>query len=120
MRELNIINLDEPTVKLNISDLISIFKTVLIDSLNVDLDILEVTVIAKYSNNRLHMALDTELLREKSMTSYLYLIQDIKRIFGPHIFILGTSIDTNVLINKIFSGYERYKVNTDMSLEIYY
>ena len=118
MRELNIIN--EPTVKLNVTDLISIFKAILIDSLNVDLDILEVTVVAKYSNNRLHMVLDTELLREKSMTAYLYLIQDIKRIFGPHIFALGTSIDTNVLINKVFSGYEYYKVNTDMSLEIYY
>ena len=66
------------------------------------------------------MVLDTELLREKSIASYLYLIQDIKRIFGPDIFILGASIDTNVLINKIFSGYDYYKINTDMSLELYY
>lgn len=118
MKELNIMN--EPTVILNISDLISIFKSILIDSLNVNLDILEVTVVVKYLNNRLHMVLDTELLREKSMTSYLYLIQDIKRVFGPDIFILGASIDTNVLINKIFSGYNFYRINQDMSLEIYY
>lgn len=118
MKELNIIN--EPTVVLSITDLISIFKTVLNDSLGINLDILEVTILAKYSNNRLHMVLDTELLREKSVASYLYLIQDIKRIFGPDIFVLGSSIDTNVLINKIFSGYDYYKINTDMSLELYY
>lgn len=118
MIELNIIN--EPTVKLTISEFISVFKSVLIDSLNIDLDILEVTVVAKYSNNRLHMALDTELLRESSTTSYLYLIQDIKRVFGPHIFTLGTSIDTNILINKIFSGYDCYRINEDMTIEIYY
>ena len=118
MNELNIIN--EPTIKLEVTELISIFKSILIDSLKIDLDILEVTVVVKYSNNRLHMVLDTELLREKSMTSYLYLIQDIKRIFGPGIFILGSSIDTNILINKIFSGYDYYRINSDMSLELYY
>lgn len=119
MREFTLNN-SEATVVLSVTDLISILKAILMDHLNIDLDELEVTVLAKYSNNRLHMTLDTESLREKSMYEYIQLVQDIKRIFGPYIFTVNTAIDTNILINKLFAGYDYYRINEDMNIEIYY
>lgn len=119
MREFTFNN-SEATIVLSITELISILKAVLMDHLNIDLDELEVTVLAKYSDNRLYMTLDTELLREKSMYEYIQLVQDIKRIFSPYIFVVNTAIDTNILINKLFAGYDYYRINEDMSIEIYY
>lgn len=119
MREFTLNN-SEATVVLSVTDLISILKAILMDHLNIDLDELEVTVLAKYSNNRLHMTLDTESLREKSMYEYIQLVQDIKRIFGSYIFTVNTAIDTNILINKLFAGYDYYRINEDMNIEIYY
>ena len=120
MREYIIENNSDATLVLEITDLISILKSVLIDSLNVDLDELEVNVIAKYSNNRLHMTFDTELLKRKSFSEYIQFVDDVKKVFGPFIFTVNTAIETNILINKLFAGYEFYRINEDMSLEIYY
>jgi hypothetical protein len=120
MREYNIENNSDATLVLEITDLISILKSVLIDNLNLDLDKLEVNVIAKYSNNRLHMALGADLLRRTDMFQYIQMIQDMKKFFGPSIFTVSTAIDSNILINKLFTGYEFYRINEDMSLEIYY
>lgn len=108
------------TLVLSISELISILKSVLIDKLNIDLDELDVSVIAKYSNNRLHMAFDADLLRRKALVDYIQFIEDIKKVFSPYIFTINTAIDVNILINKLFSGFDYYKINTDMSIEIYY
>ena len=111
---------NETVVKLTVSELISILKSVVLDRLNLDLDDLDISVISKFSNNRLHMTLDTELLRDKSISEYLQFVQDIKRIFGPYIFIVNTAIDSNILINKLFAGYDYYRINEDMTIEIYY
>lgn len=119
MRELNINN-TEATVSLTISELITVFKSVLIDRLDIDLDKLDVTVLAKYSNNRLHMTLDADLLRERNRFQYIQFVQDIKRAFDPYIFTVNTAIDTNILINKLFSGFDYYRINEDMTVEIYY
>lgn len=119
MRELNINN-TEATIVLTVTELISIFKVVLIDRLNIDLDELDVIVLTKYFNNRLYMTLDADLLREKNRFEYFQLIQDIKRAFDPYIFTVNTAIDTNILINKLFSGFDYYRINEDMTIEIYY
>ena len=118
MRELNINN--QPVVTLTVPELISILKAVLMDRLNLDLDDLDVTVIYKYTNNRLHITLDAELLRNKSLGLYVQFTKDIKRAIDPYIFIVNTAIDTNILINKLFSGYSYYRINEDMTIEIYY
>ena len=120
MREYNIENNSDATLVLEITDLISILKSVLIDNLNLDLDKLEVSVIAKYSNNRLHMALGADLLKRTDILQYVQMIQDMKKFFGPSIFTVSTAIEPNILINKLFAGYEFYRINEDMSLEIYY
>ena len=78
MRELNINN--EAVVSLTVPELISILKSVLIDRRNIDLDELNVTVIYKYSNNRLHITLDADLLRQKSRSAYLEFVQGIKKV----------------------------------------
>ena len=64
MRELSI-EIVEPTLVLTTIEIISIFKSVLIDCANIDLDELEVYPIIKYSNNRLHITLDMDLLRTR-------------------------------------------------------
>ena len=111
---------NETVVKLTVSELISILKSVVLDKLNLDLDDLDISVISKFSNNRLHMTLDTELLRDKSVSEYLQFVQDMKRIFSPYIFTVNTAIDSNILINKLFAGYDYYRINEDMTIEIYY
>lgn len=113
-------NKKELVVQLTVPELISILKSVLIDRLNVDLDELDVSVIYKYINNRLIMTLDTELLRNKSVSQYLQFVQDVKRVFGSYIFTVNTAIDVNILINKLFAGYEYYRINENMTIEIYY
>lgn len=118
MREFNMNT--NATIVLTVSELISILKSVLIDRLDIDLDDLNVTVLAKYSNNRLHMTLCADLLRETNMLQYVQLIQDMKKIFGPYIFTVSTAIETNILINKLFAGYDFYRINEDMTIEINY
>ncbi len=120
MRELKIGYESEATLVLTMPELISILKSVLIDTLNIDLDELGVNVLAKYSNNRIHMTLDAELLRHNSVSKYIQFINDIKRALGPYIFTVNTAIDFNILINRLFSGYNCYTVNKDMITEIYY
>ena len=107
-------------VQLTVPELISILKSILMDRLNVDLDELDVNVIYKYINNRLIITLDTELLRNKSISLYLQFIKDVKRVFGPYIFTVNTAIETNILINKLFAGYDHYIIHEDMIIEIYY
>lgn len=119
MRELSI-EIAEPTLVLTTIEIISIFKSVLIDCANIDLDELEVYPITKYSNNRLHITLDMDLLRENSAYLYYDTIQIIKKIFSPYIFTVNTALDINILINKLFTGYEYYRINEDMTIEIYY
>ena len=113
-------NKKELVVQLTVPELISILKSVLMDRLNVDLDKLDINVIYKYINNRLMITLDTEVLRNKSASQYLQFIQDMKRVFGPYIFTVNTAIDVNILINKLFAGYEYYRINENMTIEIYY
>lgn len=120
MRELKIGYEIEPTLVLTMPELISILKSVLIDSLYIDLDELGVNVLVRYSNNRIHMTLDAELLRHESVFKYAQFINDIKRVLGPYIFTVNTAIDFNMLINRLFSGYNCYTVNKDMIVEIYY
>lgn len=120
MRELEMNLKSEATLVLTMPELISILKSVLIDSLNIDLDELGVNVLVKYSNNRVHMTLDAELIRHNSISKYVQFINDIKRVLGPYIFTVNTAIDFNVLINSLFSGYDCYTVNKDMIIEIYY
>lgn len=118
MREFNMNT--NTTIVLTISELISILKSVLIDRLDIDLDDLNVTVLAKYSNNRLHMTLCADLLRQTNILQYVQLIQDMKKFFGPSIFTVSTAIETNILINKLFAGYDFYRINEDMTIEINY
>jgi hypothetical protein len=113
-------NKKELVVQLTVPELISILKSVLMDRLNVDLDKLDINVIYKYINNRLMITLDTEVLRDKSASQYLQFIQDMKRVFGPYIFTVNTAIDVNILINKLFAGYEYYRINENTTIEIYY
>ena len=118
MREFNMNT--NTTIVLTVSELISILKSVLIDRLDIDLDDLNVTVLAKYSNNRLHMTLCADLLRKTNILQYTQLIQDMKKFFGPSIFTVSTAIETNILINKLFAGYDFYRINEDMTIEINY
>ena len=118
MREFNMNT--NTTIVLTVSELISILKSVLIDRLDIDLDDLNVTVLAKYSNNRLHMTLCADLLRKTNILQYVQLIQDMKKFFGPSIFTVSTAIETNILINKLFAGYDFYRINEDMTIEINY
>ena len=118
MREFNMNT--NTTIVLTVSELISILKSVLIDRLDIDLDDLNVTVLAKYSNNRLHMTLCTDLLRQANILQYVQLIQNMKKFFGPSIFTVSTAIETNILINKLFAGYDFYRINEDMTIEINY
>jgi hypothetical protein len=120
MKEYNIKYETNATLVLTMPELISILKSVLIDSLNIDLDKLGVNVLVKYSNNRIHMTLDAELIRHNSVSKYIQFINDVKRVLGPYIFTVSTAIDFNVLINSLFSGYDYYTVNKDMIIEIYY
>ncbi len=103
-----------------ITEFISIFKNVLINQLDMDLDELNVTVIAKYSNNRLHMTLDTDILKRNNFLQYIQFVQLMKKIFDPFIFTVNTALDVNILINKLFLDFEYYRVNSDMSIELYY
>ena len=119
MRELTINNESNATVTLTMPELISILKSVLIDDLNIDLDELGVNVIVKYYN-KVHMTLDAEILRHKGISNYIQFINDVKKVFGPFIFTINTAIDFNVLINRLFAGYDYYTVNKDMNIEIYY
>lgn len=114
------INKKELVVQLTVPELISILKSVLMDRLNIDLDELNVSVIYKYINNRLIMTLDADLLRDKSVSQYLQFVQDVKKVFGSYIFTVNTAIDVNILINKLFAGYEYYRINENMTIEIYY
>ena len=118
MRELNVNN--EAIVTLTVPELISILKDVLIDRRNIDLDALNITVIYKYSNNRLHITLDADLLRQRSKFEYIQLVQDIKRVIDPYIFTVNTAIDVNILINKLFSGFDYYQITEDMTIKIFY
>lgn len=111
---------NEPVIKLTTSELVSIFKSILLDRLDIDLEELDVNVIVKYSNNRLHMTLGTDLLRRTNIVQYVQLIQDMKKFFGPAIFTVSTAIDSNILINKLFAGYDYYRINEDITIEIYY
>lgn len=120
MRNYNVKHDSDATVVLSISELISILKAISKNEYNIDFDELDINVIAKYSNNRLHMTLDTELLRNRSMCDYIQFVKDMKKFFGPYIFTVNTAIDTNILINKLFSGYELYRITEDMMIEIYY
>ena len=113
-------NKKELVVQLTVPELISILKSVLMDRLKVDLDQIDVSVIYKYINKRLIMTLDTDLLRNKSVSQYLQFVQDVKRVFGSYIFTVNTAIDVNILINKLFAGYEYYRINENMIIEIYY
>jgi hypothetical protein len=119
MRDLSI-EVIEPTLVLTATEIISIFKSVLIECADIDLDKLEVYSIIKYSNNRLHITLDMDLLRENSAYLYYDTIQIIKKMFSPYIFTVNTALDVNILINKLFTGYEYYRINEDMTIEIYY
>ena len=114
------INKKELVVQLTVPELISILKSVLMDRLNINLDELNVSVIYKYINNRLIMTLDADLLRDKSVSQYLQFVQDVKKVFGSYIFTVNTAIDVNILINKLFAGYEYYRINENMTIEIYY
>ena len=118
MQEL--MNRYEPVIKLTAPELISILKAVLMDRLDIDLDKLDVNVIVKYSNNRLHITLGADLLRRTNILQYVQLVQDMKKFFGPSIFTVSTAIETNILINKLFAGFEYYRINEDMTIEIYY
>jgi hypothetical protein len=118
MRELNMNN--EAVVSLTVPELISILKSVLIDRRNVDLDELNVTVIYKYSNDRLHITLDADLLRQKSKYAYLEFINDVKKAIDPYIFTVNTAVDVNILINKLFSGFDYYTIDENMIIKIYY
>jgi hypothetical protein len=120
MRDINVCKDSNATVVLSASELISVFKSVLISYTGIDLDELGVYTIIKYSNNRLHITLDTELLRETNPYSYIDMIQNIKKVFSPYIFTVNTAIDVNILINELFSGYDLYRINEDMTIEIYY
>jgi hypothetical protein len=117
MRDLNTNN---NLMVLTVPELISILKSVLIDRLDIDLDELDITVIYKYSNNRLHITLDTDILRQKSRYEYIQFVQDVKRAIDPFIFTVNTAIDVNILINKLFSGFEFYQIDEDMNIKIYY
>lgn len=117
MRELNINN---NIVVLTVPELISILKSVLIDRLDIDLDELDITVIYKYTNNRLHITLDADILRNKSRYQYIQFIQDVKKVIDPFIFTVNTAIDVNILINKLFSGFDYYQIDEDMMIKIYY
>lgn len=114
------IEVAEPTILLTATEIISIFKSVLIDSANIDLDKLGVYTIIKYFNNRLHITLDMDELRNKNSYLYYETVHIIKRLFSPYIFTVNTALDVNILINKLFSGYEYYKINEDATIEIYY
>lgn len=120
MRDINVCKDSNATVVLSASELISVFKSVLISYTDIDLDELGVYTLIKYSNNRLHITLDTELLRETNPCSYIDMVQNIKKVFSPYIFTVNTAIDVNILINELFSGYELYRINEDMTIEIYY
>jgi hypothetical protein len=120
LRDINVCKDSNATVVLSASELISVFKSVLISYTGIDLDELGVYTIIKYSNNRLHITLDTELLRETNPYSYIDMIQNIKKVFSPYIFTVNTAIDVNILINELFSGYDLYRINEDMTIEIYY
>ena len=120
MQNYNVKYESDATVVLTISELISILKNVLKDSINLDLDELNIVPIAKYSNNRLHLTLDADSLFEESYYKYYCFIEDVKRVFGPFIFAVNTAVETNILINKLFSGFDHYRINNDMTIEIYY
>lgn len=122
MREYNVGLQCEPeaTIVLTVSELISVFKNVLIDSIGLDLDELNIIPIVKFSNNRLHLTLDADSLRDISCYKYFSFIENIKRVFGPYIFTVNTAIETNILINSLFSGFDYYRINEDMTIEIYY
>lgn len=118
MRELTINN--NAVITLTVPELMSILKSVLIDRRNIDLDELGITIIYKYTNNRLHITLDADLLRQKSRYAYLEFIQDVKKAIDPYIFTVNTALDINILINKLFSGFDYYQINEDMIIKIYY
>lgn len=118
MRELTINN--NAVITLTVPELMSILKSVLIDRRNIDLDELGITIIYKYTNNRLHITLDADLLRQKSRYAYLEFIQDVKKVIDPYIFTVNTALDINILINKLFSGFDYYQINEDMIIKIYY
>lgn len=120
MRELETNFKSDATLVLTMPELISILKSVLIDGLDIDLDKLGVNVLVKYSNNRIHMTLDAESIRDNSVFEYIQFINDVKRVLSPYIFTVYTAIDFNVLINSLFSGYDYYTVNKDMIVKIYY
>lgn len=120
MKEYNIKYETNATLVLTMPELISILKNVLVDRINIDLDKLEVNVLAKYTNNRLHMTLDAELIRRKDILAYMQFIDDVKKVFGPYIFTVNTAIETNILINKLFAGFDYYVIKEDMTIELYY
>ena len=111
---------NEFMISLTIPELISILKSVLIDRINVNLDELDINVISKYINNMLYMTFDTEQLREESEYKYIQFVQDVKRVFGPYIFTVNTQMETNILINNLFAGYDHYETYEDMTIKIYY
>lgn len=120
MREFNMEGTSNAIISLTALELMSVFKSVLREETNIDLDLLGVFTLIKYSNNRLCITLDTEELRENRPCFYLDMIHNIKKIFSPYIFTVNTAIDINILINKLFSGYEYYTINEDMTIKIYY
>jgi hypothetical protein len=120
MRESNMKEVSNAIISLTALELISVFKSVLKEETNIDLDTLGVFALVKYSNNRLCITLDTEELRENRPCFYLDMIHNIKKVFSPYIFTVNTAIDINILINKLFSGYEYYTINKDMTIKIYY
>ena len=66
---------DEATVTLTAVELVSIFKSVLIEQANIDLDELGVFTLIKYQNNCLLITLDTEELRENK--PYFYFLSTL-------------------------------------------
>jgi hypothetical protein len=118
MREYVNYQVENNRAVLSLLDFVKIFKNYLIDELFIDLDELNVWTTIKIIDNRLYLTLNIDELIEESYSKYVLLIRDLEKHFGPQFFVVGHSINTNLLLSKIFDSCSYFAITKD-SIDIY-
>lgn len=87
-----------------------LFKRYVEDNLDIDLDELDVLVIA---NSEMELTLDTSILEKNDEEEYYLLIKELKHHFGKSVFTNKYSLSSRIINRRLFFGCIDYYVEND-------
>ena len=105
-------------IHLEPQEFIRLFKNYVLNNLDIDLDELNVYTILDVKGAKL--VLDIEYLEDNDPNELYFIMDEFKYHFGRSVFGIRAAMNLNVILRKILSNCNSYKLNDDGSFDVVY